>query len=147
MLDTTNITFSFFNQYSKLSIFLTYVELNLYYYTVNYMVSSGTYTYTTIQKHVHEFHSVTKFSSHHYNKLCVEECILADLLFYYCLVPSVKQIRPFSSKCSLTDILLQLLDTLVPIHFKIAGMPYWVLFPVRTNVDRTANSLPLLFLR
>lgn len=114
------------------------------------MVSSGipfTHTYNIIPKHVLEFHSVINFRSHHYNKLCVEECIPADLLFYYCLVPSVKQIRPFSSKCSFTGILLQSLITLVHIHFKIAGMSYWVLFPVSTIVDVTANSLSLLFFK
>lgn len=114
------------------------------------MVSSGIpfkHLYTIIPKHVLEFHSVINLRSHHYNKLCVEECIPADLLFYYCLVPSVKQIRPFSSKCSFTGILLQPLITLVHIHFKIAGMSYWVLFPVSTIVDVTANSLSLPFLR
>lgn len=85
---------------------------------------TNTYTCSIIQKHVHEFHSVIKFRSHHYNKLCVEECILVDLLFYYCLVPSVKQRRPFSSKCSLTGIFWSFWSIPVHIYFRILGMLY-----------------------
>lgn len=114
---------------------------------------TNTYTCSIIQKHVHEFHSVIKFRSHHYNKLCVEECILVDLLFYYCLVPSVKQRRPFSSKCSLTGILLQLLVNSCSYLFqdiRNAICICMVLFmkenTARTNVDLPASPPSYSFL-